>query len=63
MLELVEFLNGADGMPPSVSYSEEISAELFRMIEVNIFRAFGGSGSGQSKQTLDPDEEEPNLEE
>ena len=57
LLELVDYLNANSTM-----YNAENLQELMRCVEANIFRTLG-RGSPLKTQTMDPDEEEPNLEE
>lgn len=58
LLELVDYLNSNSSL-----YCKSVLAELMKTVSANIFRALG-RGSPQAKTpTMDPDEEEPNLEE
>ena len=58
LLELVDYLNAN----PNV-YCKSVLSELMKTVSANIFRALG-RGSPQAKTpTMDPDEDEPNLEE
>ena len=58
MLELVDCLNAQPEM-----YSESNLHELMKTVEANIFRTLGRGSPQQKSPTMDPDEDEPNLEE
>jgi len=58
LLELIDFVNSN-----KVVYQENIMIDIMAMVSKNIFRTLGGIGSKHKTPTLDPDEEEPNLEE
>ena len=59
LLELVDYLN-----VNSAVFCRPVLAELMKTVQANIFRALGRSSPAANKTTtLDPDEDEPNLEE
>jgi len=58
LLELVDYLNANDEM-----YSKQNLSELMKTVNANIFRALGRGSPLQKTPTMDPDEDEPNLEE
>lgn len=58
LLELVDYMNANKNV-----FNEEILKEVVRMVENNIFRTLGGQGLIVKSPIMDPDEEEPNLDE
>lgn len=58
LLELVDYLNANEEM-----YSKQNLSELMKTVSSNIFRALGRGSPLQKTPTMDPDEDEPNLEE
>ena len=58
LLELVDYLN-AD----SAVYCSEVLNVLMDTVDANLFRTLGCGSFQQKSPTLDPDEDEPNLEE
>jgi hypothetical protein len=55
---LVDYLNANNEM-----YNASNLHELMKTVESNIFRTLGRGSPMQKSPTLDPDEDEPNLEE
>lgn len=58
LLELVDYLNANSEM-----YNKQNLNELMDLVSSNLFWALGRGSPLQKTPTLDPDEDEPNLEE
>ena len=58
LLDLVDYMNANKSV-----FNETILKVVVKMVDSNIFRTLGGQGLIIKSPTLDPDEEEPNLEE
>mmetsp|Transcript_63812 Transcript_63812/g.73162 ORF Transcript_63812/g.73162 Transcript_63812/m.73162 type:complete len:578 (+) Transcript_63812:292-2025(+) len=57
LMELVEYVNSTKNV-----FSEQVMADVIKMVSVNIFRTIKGVQGSSKGPTLDPDEEEPTLE-
>ena len=58
LLELVDYLEANSAM-----YCKANLVELMKTVRANIFRTLGRGSPLKTTQNMDPDEEEPNLEE
>ena len=58
LLELVDYLNADSDV-----YCKDVLTALMKCVDANLFRTLGCGSFQQKSPTMDPDEDEPNLEE